>query len=107
MASPMVAGAVALLASKEPDLSGAELKGRILETATTIESMQGKTVTGGRLDLLAALNPELKDFRLETPSHPGHLILLRTRVLVELEVQTWRTRSEHRIIECDKRDRGS
>ncbi|MCH2387307.1 MAG: S8 family serine peptidase, partial [Opitutales bacterium] len=89
MASPMVAGAVALLASKEPDLSGAELKGRILETATTIESMQGKTVTGGRLDLLAALNPELKDFRLETPSHPGHLILLPdTGVLVELEVQT-------------------
>ena len=89
MASPMVAGALALLASREPDLSGAELKARILETATAIESMRGKTVTGGRLDLLAALNPELKDFRLETPSHPGHLILLPdTGVPVELEVQT-------------------
>ena len=89
MASPIVAGAVALLASREPELTGTELKTRILETATPIESMLGKTVTGGRLDLLAALNPELKDFRLETPSHPGHLILLPDkRVPVELEVQT-------------------
>ena len=89
MASPMVAGAVALLASREPDLNGAELKARILETVTPVESMEGKTVTGGRLDLLAALNPELKDFKVETPSHPGHLILLPdAQIPVEVEVLT-------------------
>jgi subtilisin family serine protease len=89
MSSPIVAGAVALLSSLEPDLNGAELKTRILETVTIIESMQGKTVTGGRLDLLAALDPELKDFRLRTPSHPGHLILLPDiSIPVELTVET-------------------
>lgn len=89
MASPIVAGAVALLSSREPELSGAELKARILETVTPIESMQGKTVTGGRLDLLAALDPELKNFRLRTPSHPGHLILLPDiSIPVELTVET-------------------
>lgn len=89
MSSPVVAGAVALLASREPELSGTELKERILETATTIESMLGKTVTGGRLDLLAALDPELKDFRLDTPGHPGHLIVLPdTRIPIKLNVET-------------------
>ncbi len=60
MASPMVAGAVALIAGEEPELSGAEIRQRILDTVDLIPNQAGTSVTGGRLNLLAALRPELK-----------------------------------------------
>ena len=55
MASPQVAGAAALLFSAHPELTVAQVKRALLATATPTASLAGKTVTGGRLNLAAAL----------------------------------------------------
>ncbi len=56
MATPHVTGAVALYASVQPFApSGSALKSAILNSATPTTSMNGITVTGGRLNVHAAL----------------------------------------------------
>ncbi|RKX35515.1 MAG: hypothetical protein DRP71_03485 [Verrucomicrobia bacterium] len=55
MASPHVAGAVALLHSAEPDLDWAELRERLLETVDPLSALLGKVASGGRLNLRRAL----------------------------------------------------
>jgi len=56
MASPHVAGTVALLAAARPDATAADIRGAILATARATSSLAGRTVTGGRLDVAAAAN---------------------------------------------------
>lgn len=56
MATPHVTGAVALYASKFPDASAEQIRNAILATATPTTSLTGKTVTGGRLNVSAALD---------------------------------------------------
>lgn len=56
MASPHVAGAAALLYGLNPTWSYAQVKDRILSTARPIAALSGKTVTGGTLDLAAAVS---------------------------------------------------
>ena len=51
MAAPHVSGAVALCASLDPSLGPAMLRERVLTTVAATNSMSGKTVTGGRLDI--------------------------------------------------------
>ena len=51
MATPHVAGAIALAASLRPGLTAAQLKTIILRTAKPTPSLSGKCVTGGRLDM--------------------------------------------------------
>ncbi|WP_309385248.1 S8 family serine peptidase [Cerasicoccus frondis] len=51
MATPCVAGAVALLLQHEPDLSPAEVKAQLLATATPVDYLASKTVSGARLNL--------------------------------------------------------
>lgn len=51
MATPHVSGAIALIASKYPALTGQQLKTRLLQATIPTPSLTGKTVTGGRLDL--------------------------------------------------------
>ncbi|MEM9158551.1 MAG: S8 family serine peptidase [Verrucomicrobiota bacterium] len=77
MSSPMVAGAVALLKSDEPDLTWQQAKQRILDSADPIPSHEGRTVTGGRLNLAAALEPELAGHEIEIPQVPGEVVYLR------------------------------
>jgi len=55
MATPHVTGAVALYASVYPDASAAAIRAAILSTARPTSSVAGRTVTGGRLDVAAAL----------------------------------------------------
>lgn len=51
MASPHVAGAVALYASAFPNKSAREIRDALLAKAIPTSSLRGKTVTGGRLSL--------------------------------------------------------
>ena len=55
MASPHVAGAAALLLSKNPELTAAQLKRALLSTAVPMPSLAGKVATGARVDVAAAL----------------------------------------------------
>ncbi|MFM2094233.1 MAG: hypothetical protein RIS70_1357, partial [Planctomycetota bacterium] len=56
MATPHVTGSLALYASVQPERpSGAALKAAILNSATPTDSLAGKTVTGGRLNVYEAL----------------------------------------------------
>ncbi len=91
MASPIVAGAVALLAAHEPGLTATELRQRVFDSAEPLDSLAGKVVTGGRIDLLAMLEPDLKGHTLSVPSHKGHLVLLPDpdiEVAFEIEAQS-------------------
>lgn len=55
MACPHVAGLAALLLSINPDLSAQQLKAIIMETVDPLSSLEGKIVTGGRVNAAAAL----------------------------------------------------
>jgi len=56
MATPHVTGAVALYASAYPAAAAMEVRRAILNSARPTASVSGKVVTGGRLDVAAALN---------------------------------------------------
>ncbi len=51
MATPHVSGAVALCASLDPNQSGALLREKLMASAAPTASLNGITVTGGRLDV--------------------------------------------------------
>lgn len=55
MAAPHVAGAVGLLAASNEALTGAQIRDLLLSTVTATTSLQGVTVTGGRLNVSAML----------------------------------------------------
>lgn len=50
MAAPHVTGAIALYAAQDADATAAEIRGALLGSVTATASLQGRTVTGGRLD---------------------------------------------------------
>lgn len=51
MATPHVTGAAALCSSLNPGASAAQIKAALLNAATPTPSLQGKVLTGGRLDV--------------------------------------------------------
>jgi hypothetical protein len=55
MASPMVAGAAALLLSDDPSLSPSQVKARLLGSVDPITGLSNLTVSGGRLNAFRAL----------------------------------------------------
>ena len=55
MATPHVAGVAALIAGAYPALTAAQLKSVILNSGDPVSALQGKTVTGRRINALAAL----------------------------------------------------
>lgn len=55
MATPHVAGAAALYAATKPGSSAATIKNALLRSAVATPALNGRTVTGGRLDANAAL----------------------------------------------------
>lgn len=61
MATPHVAGAALLVADANPGISNADLRERLLGTADKVASMDGKVVTGGRLNVNAAIQPAEND----------------------------------------------
>ena len=56
MATPHVTGAVSLYASAYPGATASAVRSAILGSARPTSSVSGKTVTGGRLDVAAAVN---------------------------------------------------
>jgi subtilisin family serine protease len=61
MATPHVAGAALLVADANPGISNADLKARLLGSADKIASLEGKVVTGARLNVGAAIQPPEND----------------------------------------------
>jgi subtilisin family serine protease len=57
MATPYVAGTVALLEGIHPEFTAAQLVQRILATTKPMASLIGRTVTGGIVDAAAAIDP--------------------------------------------------
>jgi thermitase len=55
MAAPQVAGVAALILSLEPNISVEKLRERILKSVDKLDSINGKTVSGGRLNAAKAL----------------------------------------------------
>ncbi len=55
MACPHVAGAAALLWSKNPSWDWRKVKQVLMDTADQVPALAGKTVTGGRINVLSAL----------------------------------------------------
>ncbi|MET3963264.1 subtilisin family serine protease [Marmoricola sp. OAE513] len=55
MAAPMVSGAAALLYSLKPGATTAQVRAAILGSARRVAAWKGRTVTGGRLDVAAAM----------------------------------------------------
>lgn len=55
MACPHVVGAAALIWSAQPNLTYDQVKEVLMETSDPVESLEGKTVTGARLNVLNAL----------------------------------------------------
>jgi subtilisin family serine protease len=55
MASPEVAGAAALVLARNPSLTVAQLRDALLSTVTPVEALTGRTVTGGRINVAAAV----------------------------------------------------
>lgn len=61
MATPYVGGVAALVKSKYPNITAAELKRRILDNARPISSLANKTVSGGALSASGALGSAVSD----------------------------------------------
>lgn len=59
MATPHVSGVASLLWSQEPELTAQEVKDRILDYTDPIAALEGKTVTGGRLNAFRSLSQTL------------------------------------------------
>ncbi len=90
MAAPHVAGACALLKAANPLLSFTQIKTMLMEEADPKPSLAGKSITGGRLNLAAALvpamNPSLEAQALfiadaDGIASPGETVTLEIRVL--------------------------
>ena len=59
MATPHVAGVAALLKSQNPDLGDADLKAKIVQAVEKKDNLEGKMVTGGRLNAAGALGAQV------------------------------------------------
>ncbi len=69
MAAPHVSGVAALILSRYPNASVAEMRERLLTTTVPIPSLSGKTRTGGRLNAFNALSAQ-PDGTLEVTVFP-------------------------------------
>jgi len=85
-AAPFVSGAAVLLLSQEPNLTPREIRQRLIDTARPLESLKGKTVSGGMLDvynaLVSAPDPALDVEVTYSPTAPrvGEEMIIQARV---------------------------
>ena len=62
MATPQVVGAVALMASVHASESALQRKSRILNNVDEVSSLEGKVLSGGRLNLEKSINAQTNNF---------------------------------------------
>jgi subtilisin family serine protease len=55
MATPVVSGIAALVLSCEPELKVEQLKQRLMDTSDKLDALQGKTISGGRVNAARAV----------------------------------------------------
>jgi thermitase len=58
MATPVVAGVAALIASEQKDISVDDLRKKILLSVDKLDSLKGKVVSGGRINAAKAVGAE-------------------------------------------------
>lgn len=89
MATPHVAGAAALLWSLNPEWSYDQVINRLLTTVDVLPQLEGLMVTGGRLNLAAALVPDETGPRVVAASPSGtlHGTLSALRVTFDERIQ--------------------
>lgn len=71
MATPFVAGAAALLLSKQPTLTPVQIRSTLMNTGDALPALQGKTASGRRLNLnqaIAAITPAPIPSPVPTPA---------------------------------------
>ena len=71
MATPHVTGAAALLFAHDPDATPQQVRSLLLENTDPLPSLAAKTVTGGRLDIAAALSHEAANTTIASGPGPG------------------------------------
>lgn len=80
MAAPHVSGVAALVVSKFPDISNAELKDRLMFSSDPMESMRTLSVSGGRLNAFKALEDdtvapgEISEFQVDKSRADGFTV---------------------------------
>jgi len=78
MASPHVAGALALLAAVEPELSALELRDQLFERVDVLPQLDGVVATSGRLNAFSLIDPAFEsdsDIEFDSDSYltPGSI----------------------------------
>ncbi len=76
MATPYVTGAAALLWSAFPNLTASEVKAYLLDNVDKQPSLEGKTVTGGRLNVYRAMMAAKEASTPPTTSSRGQAIII-------------------------------
>ena len=71
MATPHVAGAAALLWGHQPNLSVADVKATLLQTVDPLDAFSGRVLTGGRLNVQAALGGRSPGYRIAASVSPS------------------------------------
>jgi hypothetical protein len=80
MATPMVAGIAGILKGISPDLTAAEIKQVVMDTADPISDMNGKIVSGGRANLSVALASLSKSDAIPIRTGWNHVSVYRNLV---------------------------
>lgn len=86
MATPHVSGVAALVLSRYPDISLAQLRNQILGSVVPVAALQSKTTTGGRVNAYNALNASA-DGNLEVSVTPCAGSVLMAGAPVEVAVK--------------------
>jgi subtilisin family serine protease len=93
MAAPYVSGLAGLLLSIDPTLKPSQLKHLILENADSLEVLDGKVVTGSRINVTASVNAligsDIDNTIYPTPTPPllEPLVELRFRLLMDKVIE--------------------
>jgi subtilisin family serine protease/fibronectin type 3 domain-containing protein/methionine-rich copper-binding protein CopC len=74
MATPHVAGAIAMVRDLHPDWTYRQVIDQVLGTVDPVPALQGKTASGGRLNLAAAVTPDTAGPQIVATSPAGDLL---------------------------------